>query len=80
MDYISVIEKNIVIEDKDQVIIYKETGEDFKYCPKWKCFKCGKPFYTLEDFKTRVTTCPHCAQKHNTKIYKNGRLTQRIAL
>ena len=79
MDYISLIEKNIVIEDKDQVLIYKETGEDFNYYPYWTCFKCGRPFYLLEDYKKRITTCPHCGQKHSTKIFKNGKWSQTIA-
>lgn len=77
MDYIKAILRNIVLEDKEQVLKYENIGEDFKYYPNWKCFNCGKPFYVLEDFKKRITTCPHCGNKHQTKIFKNGRYSQR---
>lgn len=76
MDYIKAILRNIVLEDKEQVLEYEKTGEDFKYYPNWKCFYCGEPFYLLEDFKTRITTCPHCESKHKTKIFKNGKYRQ----
>ena len=45
MDYMDIILKNIVLEDKEQVLKYKETGEDFKYHPRWRCFKCHKLFF-----------------------------------
>lgn len=78
MDCIDLILKHIVPEDKDQVLSYKESGEDFRYHPKWWCFKCNKQFYLLENYKKRITTCPHCGAKHHTKIFKNGRWSQRL--
>ncbi|GAA0092991.1 hypothetical protein UT300009_30210 [Paraclostridium bifermentans] len=76
MDYIESILKRIVPEDREQVLKYKETGEDFKYHPRWWCLDCGKQFYLLENFKKRIVTCPHCGGQQYTKIYKNGRWSQ----
>ena len=78
MDYMDIILENFVLEDKEQVLKYKETGEDFKYHPKWRCFKCHDPFFLLENYKKRITTCPHCGEQHYTKIYKNGKWSQRL--
>ena len=68
MDMIKQILNHIVPEDREQVLKYEVTGEDFKVYPYWKCFKCGKQFYLLEDYKKRITTCPHCGEQHYTKI------------
>lgn len=70
--------KNIVQEDREQVLKCKATGEDFKIYPHWSCFKCGKQFYLLEVYKKRITTCPHCGEQYHTKIYKNGKWSQRL--
>ena len=78
MDYMDIILENIVLEDKEQVLKYKEAGEDFKYHPKWRCFKCHDPFFLLENYKKRITTCTHCGEQHYTKIYKNGKWSQRL--
>lgn len=78
MDYMDIILENIVLEDKEQVLKYKEAGEDFKYHPKWRCFKCHDLFFLLENYKKRITTCPHCGEQHYTKIYKNGKWSQRL--
>lgn len=78
LDLIDVVLSKVVIEDREQVLEYKKTGEDFKYHPHWKCFKCHKQFYLLENYKKRITTCPHCGEQHYTKIYKNGKWSQRL--
>lgn len=80
MEYIiEVLKKNVVLEDLEKVLEYEKTGEDFKYHPNWWCFKCKKRFYLLENYKKRITTCPHCGQKHYVKIFKNGKWSQRLA-
>lgn len=78
MDAIYLVLKYIVPEDREQVLKYKESGEDFRYHPRWWCLKCGKQFYLLENYKKRITTCPHCGEQHYTKIYKNGKWSQRL--
>lgn len=77
MNHIDLVLENIIVEDREQVLKYKEDNEDFNYHPRWNCFECGKPFYTLESYERRIATCPHCGEQYYVKIFKNGKWSQR---